>query len=90
MFLDWPQTVERIFKFKDIPKEKKVKLVALKPKKYASIWWSNVVSRELEKEKGRLKLGRKRCPNLSLSFYLAITCKITFLKSTTLNKGLRV
>ena len=27
-FLDWLQTVERVFDFKDIPEEKKVKLVA--------------------------------------------------------------
>jgi len=34
--LDWLQTVERMFDYKDIPNEKKVKLVALKLRKYAS------------------------------------------------------
>jgi len=35
--LIWLQTVERMFDYKDIPDEKKVKLVALKLRKYASI-----------------------------------------------------
>jgi len=30
-FLEWLQTVKRVFEYKDIPKDKKVKLVALKP-----------------------------------------------------------
>ena len=47
IFLDWLQTVERIFEFKDIPEDRKVKLVALKLRKYASIWWSNVVTKRV-------------------------------------------
>ena len=35
------QTVERIFDFKEVPEEGKVKLVALKLRKYASLWWTN-------------------------------------------------
>jgi len=38
LFLDWLQTVERVSEFKDIREEKKVKLVALKLRNYASIW----------------------------------------------------
>ena len=30
LFLDWLRTVERVFDYKDVPEEKKVKLVALK------------------------------------------------------------
>ncbi|KAJ0800640.1 putative nucleotidyltransferase, Ribonuclease H [Helianthus annuus] len=41
-FLDWIQTVERIFDLRDIPDHLKVKLVAIKLKKYASLWWENV------------------------------------------------
>jgi len=36
-FLDWLNTVERAFEYKDVPDDKKVKLVALKLRKYASI-----------------------------------------------------
>lgn len=37
-FFEWMQIVERIFDFEDIPEERKVKLVALKLRKYASLW----------------------------------------------------
>jgi len=36
-FVEWLQTVKRIFKFKEISKDKKVKLVALKLRKYACL-----------------------------------------------------
>jgi len=36
-FLDWLWTIERVFDYKDIPNVEKVKLVALKLHKYASI-----------------------------------------------------
>ncbi|XP_074570594.1 uncharacterized protein LOC141827268 [Curcuma longa] len=41
-FLDWLYTVERIFEFKEFSEERKVKLVAIKLKGYASIWWENL------------------------------------------------
>ncbi|XP_071704568.1 uncharacterized protein [Rutidosis leptorrhynchoides] len=41
-FLDWLSTVERVFDIKDIPEKLKVKLVALKLKKHASLWWDHV------------------------------------------------
>ncbi|KAI4320771.1 hypothetical protein MLD38_034216 [Melastoma candidum] len=40
-FIDWMHTVERIFDYEEVPKERKVKLAALKLKKYASLWWVN-------------------------------------------------
>jgi len=36
-FFDWLHTVERVFDNKDIPNDKKVKLVALRLWKYASL-----------------------------------------------------
>ena len=54
-FLDWLQTVERVFEYKDIPDDKKVKLVALKLRKYASIWWANLVATRARKGKGKLR-----------------------------------
>jgi len=59
LFLDWLRMVERVFDYKDVPEEKKVKLVPLKLRKYASIWWANVVASELEKVKPRSVLGSK-------------------------------
>jgi len=59
LFLDWLHMVERVSDYKDIPEEKKVKLVGLKLRKYASIWWANLCLRELGKEKLRSVLGIK-------------------------------
>jgi len=36
-FIDWMNTIEREFKYKDVLDDKMVKLVALKPCKYAFI-----------------------------------------------------
>ncbi|EOY08446.1 Gag-pol polyprotein-like protein [Theobroma cacao] len=53
-FLDWLYTVEKVFELKDIPDEKRVKLVAIKLKKHASIWWESL-KRQRERE-GRNKI----------------------------------
>ena len=37
-FLEWLSVVERLFDLKEYPESKKVKIVALKLRKYASIW----------------------------------------------------
>ncbi|XP_077246136.1 uncharacterized protein LOC143886018 [Tasmannia lanceolata] len=46
-FIDWLQTVERIFDLKDVPEDRKVKLVAIKLCGRASSWWEQLkVNRE--------------------------------------------
>uniref|UniRef100_A0A2N9GDV0 RNA-directed DNA polymerase n=1 Tax=Fagus sylvatica TaxID=28930 RepID=A0A2N9GDV0_FAGSY len=52
-FIDWLTTVERIFDFKDVPENRKVKVVAIKLRKHASIWWEHL-KRQRERE------GRER------------------------------
>ncbi|GJX67027.1 hypothetical protein Tco_0302754 [Tanacetum coccineum] len=41
-FVDWLNTVERVFEFKDVPENKKVKWVAIKLKGRASAWWEQL------------------------------------------------
>ncbi|KAL1300476.1 hypothetical protein AAHE18_18G185700 [Arachis hypogaea] len=41
-FIDWLCTVERVIELKDIPNDKHMKLVAIKLKKHASVWWENL------------------------------------------------
>jgi len=41
-FIGWLHTIECVSDLKNIPKGGKVKLVAIKLKKYAFIWWENV------------------------------------------------
>jgi len=55
LFMDWLQTVERVFEFKDILDERKVKLIALKLRNYASIWWSNIVTKRVRKGKWKIR-----------------------------------
>ncbi|GJV17051.1 reverse transcriptase domain-containing protein [Tanacetum coccineum] len=44
-FIDWVSTVERVFDVRDIPDKLKVKLVAIKLQKHASLWWDHVNKR---------------------------------------------
>ena len=46
-FLDWLHTVERVCEYKDVSEEKKVKLVALRLLKYASLWWTNLCAKRV-------------------------------------------
>jgi len=37
--------VERVFEYKETPEDKKANLVALKLRKYASLWWTNFLTK---------------------------------------------
>ena len=67
-FIEWMNTVERVFEYKDVPDDKKVKLIALKLRKYASIWWSNVVSKRARKGKNKIRSWRKMREKLKAKF----------------------
>ena len=70
-FIDQITTVERIFDFKDIPKNFKVKIVAIKLRKHASIWWEHLKRQQqheirdciLTWEKMKRELRRKYFPD---------------------------
>jgi len=63
-FLEWVQTVERIFEYKEIPKDKTVKLVALKLRKYASLWWTKLLSKSVGQGTGKIWTSEKMKTNL--------------------------
>jgi len=67
-FIEWMNTVERVLEYKDVPDDKKVKLVALKLRKYASIWWSNVLSKRARKGKDKIRCWRKMKEKLKAKF----------------------
>ena len=87
IFLDWLQTVERVFEFKDIPDDRKVKLVALKLRKYASIWWSNVVSKRVRVGKGKIRTWEKMRSKLRSKFLPPHYLQDNFLKLHHLKQG---
>nr|GEW20968.1 putative ribonuclease H-like domain-containing protein [Tanacetum cinerariifolium] len=49
-FLDWLRMVDRIFDFHDTPDHIKVKLVAIRLKKSASLWWDHVQNQRYQEE----------------------------------------
>jgi len=51
--------VERDFDFKDITKERKVKLVALKLRKYASLWCTNLCPKRVKLRKDKIRTWNK-------------------------------
>ncbi|GKA82863.1 hypothetical protein Tco_0789611 [Tanacetum coccineum] len=44
-FIDWLSMVEWVFDVRDIPEKLKVKLVAIKLRQHASLWWDHVTKR---------------------------------------------
>ena len=59
MFIDWMNTIERVFKYKDIPDNKKVKLVALNSVNMLLFGGTMSCLKELERGRERLSLGGK-------------------------------
>ena len=58
-FIDWLSTVERIFDLKDIPDPLKVKLVAIKLRKSASLWWEHEKKRRQQAQKSKVEMWAK-------------------------------
>jgi len=67
-FLEWLQTVERIFDYKEISDGKKVKLVALRLCKYASLWWSSLCAKRAGQGKGKIRVWAKMKAKLKARF----------------------
>jgi len=57
--LEWLHTVERIFRYKEVPEDKKVKLVTLGLRKYASLWWTNLCMKTIRERKDKVKMWEK-------------------------------
>ncbi|XP_021999385.1 uncharacterized protein LOC110896229 [Helianthus annuus] len=58
-FLEWLQTVERVFDIREVPEDLKVKLVALKFRKHASIWWEHVQAKRRREGKRKVRTWEK-------------------------------
>jgi len=50
-FLDCLHTVECVCEYKYVPEDKKVKLVALRLRKYASLWCANLCAKRVRERK---------------------------------------
>jgi len=58
-FLEWLQTVERIFEYKDIPEDQRLKLVALRRRKSAALWWKNFNAKRTRERKSKINTWGK-------------------------------
>nr|GFA15878.1 reverse transcriptase domain-containing protein [Tanacetum cinerariifolium] len=58
-FIDWLSTVERIFDLRDVPDKLKVKLVAIKLRKSASLWWDHVKNQRVKDGKSKVETWAK-------------------------------
>jgi len=58
-FLDWMHIVECVFEYKDVPKDNKVKLVALRFKIYTSLWWTNLCAKRVRDRKAKIRKWEK-------------------------------
>ena len=61
-------TVERVFEYKDVSDDKKVKLVALRLRKYASLWWTNLNAKRLRERKSKIQMWDKMKSKLKAHF----------------------
>ena len=67
-FVEWMQTIERIFEFKEISEDKKVKLVAPKLQKYSSLWWANLLTKRVRQGNGKIRTWEKMEAKLKARF----------------------
>ncbi|GJY08816.1 reverse transcriptase domain-containing protein [Tanacetum coccineum] len=58
-FIEWLSTVERVYDVRDIPEKLKVKLVAIKLRQHASLWWDHVNKRRRIKGKSKVETWEK-------------------------------
>ncbi|VFQ85558.1 unnamed protein product [Cuscuta campestris] len=86
-FLEWLETVERVFDFKEVSDEKKVKLVALKFRKYASTWWSNIKTKRSRDEKPPVDTWQKMKTLLKKKFLPTEYVRENFARLQTLRQG---
>nr|GEV61178.1 hypothetical protein [Tanacetum cinerariifolium] len=91
-FIDWLSTVKRIFDLRDVPKELKVKVVAMKLRQHASLWWDHVKKqRYLAVEELINKFDRYVCCAMQMkrkSILLLDVCRLTLkVEKQQKNKG---
>lgn len=86
-FIDWLNTVERIFDYKNVADDRKVKLVAIKLKKHASIWWEHLKKQRAREGKQRIVTWQKMKKELKKKFLPDHYMQDAFLKFHNFKQG---
>nr|GFD29162.1 reverse transcriptase [Tanacetum cinerariifolium] len=68
-FIDWLNTVKRIFDYQDVPEDVKVKIVAIKLKRHASVWWEQLKLRRARENKYKIRTWEKMKRELRKKFF---------------------
>jgi len=67
-FLEWLQAVERAFEFEEVPEDQKAKLVALKLRSFASLWWTHLLAKRVRQGKEKIRTWDKMKSKLKARF----------------------
>jgi len=86
-FLEWLQTFERIFEYKDIPEDRKVKLGALRLRKYASLWWTNLNATRTRERKSKINTWDKMKSKMKARFLLSTYVQDNYMLFHHLTQG---
>ncbi|XP_021995301.2 uncharacterized protein LOC110892449 [Helianthus annuus] len=86
-FVEWIHTVERVFDYKQTSEEHKVKIVALKLRKYASTWWSNVCSKRERAGKDKIRSWPKMKTKMKQKFLPTYYLQASFRQLHALKQG---
>lgn len=78
--------IEHVFEFKSYSDGKKCKVVALKFKKYASLWYEKLKNQRKKEGKRRVKSWRKLKKLMKLSFLPINYKQVLFLKLNSLKQ----
>ncbi|XP_020673723.2 uncharacterized protein LOC110093239 [Dendrobium catenatum] len=79
-FIGWLQTVERILEFKEIPADRIVKLVAIKLKRAASLWWENLKRSRNREGQGKITTWPKMKKELQRKYIPEVYKQDLFLR----------
>nr|GEZ89911.1 hypothetical protein [Tanacetum cinerariifolium] len=88
-FIDWLNTVERVFEFKDEPENRKVKWVAIKLKGRASAWWEQLRLMRERRGKHNIVIWDKMKKKLQENFLPFNYTQIMFQRLQNLRQGIR-
>ena len=80
-------TVERVFEYKDVQEDKKVKLVALRLPKYASLWSTNLCAKRVRERKSKIRTQEKMKSKLKARFLPPTYVQDCYSQLHNLNQG---
>ncbi|GJW99952.1 putative nucleotidyltransferase, ribonuclease H [Tanacetum coccineum] len=86
-FVEWLRTVELVFDYKQTTEDNKVKIVALKLRKYASTWWFNVCLKRERSGKEKIRSWPKMKAKMKQKFLPSYYIQASFSQLHSLKQG---